>query len=126
MKKKILIVEDDGLLLNVLSKKLEAFGVEIFKASDGKAGYDMILREHPSVVLLDLMLPEMDGFQVLEAIRKYPDKEVAETKVIVLSNLWSAKDILGAKALKIEEYYVKNSADLDEVCRRAMALASQI
>ncbi len=126
MKKKILIVEDDGLLLNVLSKKLEAFGVEIFKASDGKAGYDMILREHPHVVLLDLMLPEMDGFQVLEAIRKYPDKEVAETKVMVLSNLWSAKDILGAKALKIEEYYVKNSADLDEVCRRAMAIASQI
>lgn len=126
MKKKILIVEDDGLLLNVLSKKLEAFGVEIFKASDGKAGYDMILREHPHVVLLDLMLPEMDGFQVLEAIRKYPDKEVAETKVMVLSNLWSAKDILGAKALKIEEYYVKNSADLDEVCRRAIAIASQI
>jgi DNA-binding response OmpR family regulator len=126
MKKKILILEDDGLLQNVLAKKLEAFGTEVFRSGDGKEGYDMILREHPHVVLLDLMLPNMDGFQVLEAIRKYPDKEVSETKVIVLSNLWSARDILGAKALKIEEYYVKNSADLDEVCKRTMALASQV
>ena len=125
MKKKALIVEDDGLLQNVLAKKMEFLGMEVLRANDGQAGYDLILREHPHIVLLDLMLPQMDGFQVLEAIRKYPDQEVAATKVIVLSNLWSAKDILGAKALKIEEYYVKNSADLDEVCRKALACAVQ-
>ncbi|MCL5008804.1 MAG: response regulator [Patescibacteria group bacterium] len=125
MKKKALIVEDDGLLQNVLAKKMEFLGMEVLRANDGQAGYDLILREHPHIVLLDLMLPQMDGFQVLEAIRKYPDQEVAATKVIVLSNLWSAKDILGAKALKIEEYYVKNSADLDEVCRKALACTVQ-
>lgn len=118
-------MEDDGLLQNVLAKKMEALGLDVLTAGDGETGYEMVLREHPSIVLLDLMLPKLDGFQVLEKIRKYPDKEVAETKVIILSNLWSAKDILGAKALKIEEYYVKNSSDLDEVCRKAFACTTK-
>ena len=125
MRKKALIMEDDGLLQNVLAKKMEALGLDVLTAGDGETGYEMVLREHPSIVLLDLMLPKLDGFQVLEKIRKYPDKEVAETKVIILSNLWSAKDILGAKALKIEEYYVKNSSDLDEVCRKAFACTTK-
>ncbi len=119
--KKILIVEDDGLLLNVLSDKFKSFNFQILKAQDGKQAVDLILKERPALVLLDLMVPKMDGFQILEHIRHYPDKTIANTKIIVLSNLWSAKDILSAKALKIEEYFVKTSTDLDQVCQKALA-----
>ncbi|MCX6797081.1 MAG: response regulator, partial [Candidatus Doudnabacteria bacterium] len=60
--KKILIVEDDGLLLNVLSDKFKSFNFQILKAQDGKQAVDLILKERPALVLLDLMVPKMDGF----------------------------------------------------------------
>ena len=118
---KVLVVEDDGLLQNVFYGKLTTLGFNVLKVSDGKKALEMIISEIPTLVLLDLMIPGMDGFQVLEHIRNYPDKHISEIKVIVLSNLYTAKDILSAKALKIEEYYVKTTADLDEICARVVA-----
>lgn len=117
---KVLVVEDDGLLQNVFYGKLKTLGFDVLKVGDGKKAVDLIISEKPAVVLLDLMVPGMDGFQVLEHIRNYPDKQISEIKVIVLSNLYTAKDILSAKALKIEEYYVKTTADLDEICARVV------
>ncbi len=117
---KVLVVEDDGLLQNVFYGKLKTLGFDVLKVSDGKKALDMIIAERPAVVLLDLMVPTMDGFQVLEHVRNYPDKQIADIKVIVLSNLYTAKDILSAKALKIEEYYVKTTADLDDICARVV------
>lgn len=118
---KILVVEDDGLLQNVFYGKLRTLGFDVLKVSDGNKALELILSEKPALVLLDLMIPGLDGFQVLEHIRNYPDKQISETKVIVLSNLYTAKDILSAKALKIEEYYVKTTADLDEICSRVVS-----
>lgn len=118
--KKILIVEDDGLLLNVLSDKFRGYNLEILKAQDGERAMDLIFKEKPTLILLDLMVPKLDGFQILEKMRNYPDKDIANIKVIVLSNLWSAKDILSAKALKIEEYFVKTSTDLNQVFNKVL------
>jgi len=119
--KRILIVEDDGLLLNVLADKFKGFNFKVLRAENGKKAIDLIFQEKPDLMILDLLIPVLDGFKVLEKIRSYPDKDISGIKVIVLSNLWSAKDILSARALKIEEYFVKSSTDLDQVCVKALA-----
>lgn len=116
--RKILIVEDDKDLLEIMFTRLVSSGFQVLKAEDGRKGLNAILLEHPDLVLLDIMLPEMNGFEVLESIRGNGDKEIADTKVIILSNLWSDKDILKAKALRIEEYFVKANTELSDVVKR--------
>lgn len=113
--KKILIVEDDdnlrGLLVGLFAKK----NYEVSEAEDGERAVELVLDKKPDVVLLDLLLPKLDGFHVLERIRKYPDRKIADTHVVILSNLWSDKDILQVKALKVDEYYVKANTEISEV-----------
>ena len=113
--KKVLVVEDDVDLLNVLTDRLGVSNYEVMTAKDGEQAVSLILDKKPDLILLDLLLPKLDGFQVLERIRRYPDNKISDIKVIVLSNLWSDKDILRAQALKIDEYYVKANTNLDEV-----------
>lgn len=114
--KRILVVEDDLALQGVLFDRLKSERFyEVFKASDGEEAVTIIVEKKPELILLDLLLPKMDGFKVLETLRQHPDKEISESKVIVLSNLWSNKDILRAQALKIEEYYVKANTNLEDV-----------
>ena len=76
----------------------------------------------PDLILLDLLLPKLDGFKVLERLRHYPKAEIAEIKVVVLSNLWSNKDILRAQALKIDEYYVKANTNIKDVFEKIKVL----
>jgi len=82
--KRIAIVEDNPDARRLLRRVLQARGeYQIFEASGGREGIDLVRRERPDLVLLDLMMPEVDGFQVLEAIKA--DKELADTRVIVIT-----------------------------------------
>lgn len=105
--KKILVSEDDLTMREIVVSKLSSSGYQVLEAGNGKDALDIIKKEHPSLVLLDLMMPEMDGFGVLENLRKDPDPAIAQTKVIILSNLWSKDDIERTKKLSIEEFMVK-------------------
>jgi CheY-like chemotaxis protein len=116
--KKVLMVEDDVAMREIVVHKLSTAGFEVKEAEDGKQGIDLVTQEKPDIVLLDLMLPEVDGFQVLEAIRKNPDKQIADTPVIILSNLWSNKDILKTKALKVQAYMVKAYFTTEEIMKK--------
>ncbi len=123
--KKILVVEDDSDLRHILVGRLKknlSYGV--LEAGDGEEAVNVILDQKPGLVLLDLLLPKLDGFEVLAKIRGYPDPGIAETKVIVLSNLYSNKDILRAQALKVDEYYVKANTDLTDVISKVKAIMS--
>jgi DNA-binding response OmpR family regulator len=111
----VVVVEDDPAMREIVAHKLITNGFEIKQAEDGKKGLDMIISEKPSLVLLDLMLPEMDGFQVLEAIRKSQDQMLASLPVIILSNLWSNQDILRAKTLFVQAYLVKAYFTPDQI-----------
>lgn len=122
--KKILIVEDDKELGKNLADKLAPSNCFVLHAFDGEMAVELIVDERPDVILLDLLLPKLDGFKVLERLRNYPDKALADIKVVVLSNLWSDKDILRAKALKIEEYYVKSNTNLDDVAQKIKQIIS--
>jgi CheY-like chemotaxis protein len=104
---KILVVEDDITMREIVVSKLTSFGYKVSEADDGQKAIDIWTKERPDLVLLDLMLPHVDGFGVLETMRKNPDTVLANTKVIILSNLWSKDDIERTKKLSIEEFMVK-------------------
>ncbi len=113
-RKKLLIVEDDSALRDSVRDRL-SLEYEIYEAEDGEQAVSMCLDYRPDVILLDLLLPKLDGIKVLERIRSYPDPEIAKTHVVVLSNLWSQKDILQVEGLKVDQYFVKPHTKLDDV-----------
>ncbi len=113
--KKILIIEDDIAMRDIVAHKLLSHGFEVKQAQDGKEGLEMIANEKPDLILLDLMLPEVDGFKVLETMRKNTDPVIAKIPVIILSNLWSNKDILRTKDLQVEAYMVKAYFTTEEI-----------
>ncbi|OGE73798.1 MAG: hypothetical protein A3I07_02220 [Candidatus Doudnabacteria bacterium RIFCSPLOWO2_02_FULL_42_9] len=111
--KKILVVEDDITMREIVEHKLTTSGFTVVTADNGPTAIELWKKEKPDLVLLDLMLPEMDGFQILETIRK--DPETAETPVIVLSNLFSKEDVQKAKGLKIDEFMIKAYYTTEEI-----------
>ena len=121
-RKKILIVEDDDQLRSSLADGLALYGYVVLEASDGEKAVQITVDSTPDLILLDLLLPKLDGFKVLERVRHYPKTDIAETKVVILSNLWSNKDILRAQALKIDEYYVKANTELKDVFQKVHSL----
>jgi len=104
---KILVVEDEAMMREIVARKLLSKGFNVLTASAGKEALATWLKEKPDLVLLDLILPEMDGFTILKNVREQKDSKIANTPVIVLSNLWSNEDILKAENLKIQGYLVK-------------------
>lgn len=105
--KKILVAEDEITMREIVVAKLSNSGYKVLEADNGKTAVEVITKEKPDLVLLDLMMPQMDGFGVLEAIRQNKDPKIANTKVIILSNLWSKDDIERTKKLNIQEFMVK-------------------
>jgi CheY-like chemotaxis protein len=112
---KILVVEDDSAMREIVVHKLSTHGFEITEAEDGKKAIELVPQVKPDLILLDLLLPEVNGFQVLEAVRKNPDEKIAKTPIIVLSNLWSNKDILQTEALQVDAYMVKAYFTTEEI-----------
>lgn len=114
----VLVVEDDVKLRDILKMMCEKQGWEVQVAGNGQEAFDQAKKHGPSVVLLDLLMPVLDGFGFLKLLRGYSEKDVAETPVVVLSNLYTNEDILEATSLKIEAYFVKANTSLDEVIKR--------
>lgn len=123
--KKILVVEDDITMREIIVAKLSSFGYKVVEADDGKKAMETWTREKPDLVLLDLMLPEMDGFSVLEKMRKSSDTQLANTKVIILSNLWSKEDIERTKKLSIEEFMVKAYHTTEDILEEVKKVLSK-
>ncbi|OGY42216.1 MAG: hypothetical protein A2Y67_01725 [Candidatus Buchananbacteria bacterium RBG_13_39_9] len=90
-KTKILLIEDDSFLVEMYTTKFELEGFAVVAAEDGKKGLDMIKSENPDIILLDILMPKMDGFAVLDAMKK--DKEMADIPVVLLTNLGQKDDV---------------------------------
>lgn len=106
----------------IVSHKLELHGFEVIQAEDGRVGLELFEQKKPDLVLLDLMLPEVDGFAVLESIRKNPDSKLQKIPVIILSNVWNDKDILKVKELGISDYMVKAYYTTEEIYQTVVAI----
>lgn len=122
--KKILVVEDDPAMREIVTHKLTTHGFEVVQAENGTKGITYAASEKPDLILLDLLLPEVDGFGVLQFIRKNPDPKIAKVPVIILSNLWSDKDILRTEALHIQAYMVKAYFTTEEILNKINEILS--
>jgi len=110
---KILIVEDERDMREILKGMVESAGHKVITAADGKQGLDLAIKQKPDLILLDIVLPKMSGFEVLEKI-KY-DPATHETPVIILSNLGQEKEVARGKALGAVDYLVKTSVHLTDI-----------
>jgi len=105
MAKTILIVEDDKFLRELITQKLIKEGYEISEAIDGEEGIKKIKEEKPDLVLLDLILPGIDGFEVLSKMKE--DPALAQIPVIILSNLGQKEDVERGLKLGAVDYLIK-------------------
>lgn len=110
---KVLLVEDDLSLMKIYSNKLRISGFDVSVATTGDEGFRKAQVELPQIILLDLILPGMDGFLVLEELKKNPVTE--GIPVVILSNLGQQTDIERGKRLGAVDYLVKSDVSLIDV-----------
>jgi DNA-binding response OmpR family regulator len=113
---KLVIVEDEEALLGVLSEKMRKAGFEVLVARDGEEGMRVIEKSNPDLVLLDLILPKKDGFEVLLELKARQDLKMIP--VIVLSNLDEDENLKKALRMGAEDYIVKTQHTVNEVVEK--------
>ena len=105
MAKKILIVEDDIMISSMYKIKLEQAGFEVFVADDGARGLEMAVEKKPDIILLDVILPQMDGFSLLQELKI--NKHFKNTPIIMLTNLGTSEDKEKGASYGASDYLVK-------------------
>lgn len=118
-KLKALIVEDDVFMVELLAREFQNSGFETTVATCGSEAVEKFRQAKPDIVILDLLLPDSHGADVLRNIRR--EEGGPEVKVIVLSNVGDVKDIEEAKRLGVTNYLVKANTALPEVVEKAQA-----
>jgi len=113
MAKKILIVEDEEILIDLLQRKLTNEGYEILVARDGEEGLKIMQEINPDLVLLDIVMPKMGGFEVMEEMAK--DSELKKIPIIVISNSGQPVEIDRAQELGAKDWLIKAEFDPQEV-----------
>lgn len=117
---KILIVEDDISLRDVYSARLEAEGYQIVVAANGEEALATAVRERPDLILLDVMMPKISGFDVLDIIRT--TAEIAHTRVIMMTALSAPEDKERGEKLGVDKYLVKSQVTLEEMIENIKAV----
>ena len=112
---KLLWVEDDKLIGKILSKKLVAAGFDLVQAKNGAEALLSLKNRLPDIIMLDLVMPGMDGFTFLQEIKK--DHALAKVPLVVLSNLSKQSDKDRAQILGVNLFLVKATVSLDKICR---------
>lgn len=117
--KKILIVEDEVSLSNLLKEKFEEAGFNAETALDGRAGFDAALAKHPDLILLDIVMPRMDGIEFLRKL--HVDAWGKTAKVILLTNLSNVEKIAEATELGAQDYLVKSDWKVQDIIEKVKA-----
>jgi DNA-binding response OmpR family regulator len=112
-KKTILIVEDDSMLRNILVEKLTKENFIVLEGKDGEEGLAQALKHHPDLILLDVLMPKMDGVTMLKKLRE--DKKSVATPVILLTNVGYGSQIDEALRHGVQDFMVKTNWKLDDV-----------
>ncbi len=114
--KKILLVEDDQALASVYITRLQAEGFEVRHVPNGEDALSNTLEYKPDLILLDVMMPKISGFDVLDILRNTPD--TANVRIIMLTALSQESDIEKAKNLGVDDYLVKSQVVIADVVER--------
>ena len=107
MKQKILLIEDDEEIREIYKLKFELSDYDIATVSDGALALSKIKEELPNIILLDILLPNKDGFEILKGIKSNQDDKIKSIPVIMLTNLSNEQDIEEALKLGAEGYIIK-------------------
>lgn len=121
MIEKILVVEDDKFLRELISQKLSREGYTVIEAVDGEKGIESIKENVPGLVLLDLILPGIDGFEVLAKMKADPN--LANIPVIILSNLGQKDDIEKGMEMGATDYLIKAHFTPGEIIQKIQSIA---
>jgi len=114
--KKILLIEDEATLQKALNEVLVGEGYQVLLATDGQKGLELVQEEKPDLILLDIILPKMDGFEVLKKVKK--DDAISQIPIIILTNLSDVNDIQKALDLGATTYLVKADFHLEDVLKK--------
>ena len=115
-KKKILLVEDDMALSAVYRSRLEIEGFDVREANNGEDALSATVEYRPDLILLDVMMPKISGFDVLDILRNTP--ETANVRIIMLTALSQPKDKEHAESLGVDDYLVKSQVVIGDVVAR--------
>lgn len=115
-KRKILLVEDDTALASVYRSRLELEGFDVCEANNGEDALSLAVSEHPDLILLDVMMPKISGFDVLDILRNTP--ETTNIRVIMLTALSQPKDKERAEQFGVDDYLVKSQVVIGDVVER--------
>jgi len=113
MAKKILLIEDEEIMLNLLQRKLTQENYEVLIARDGQEGLEVMEKELPDLVLLDIIMPKKGGFEVMEEMGKIP--KLKNIPVIIVSNSGQPVELDRAGKLGAKDWLIKTEFDPQEV-----------
>ena len=116
----VLVIEDDKFLRELLVRKLSSEGFDVQNAIDAQAAFAILAERKPNIILLDLILPGVDGFEILTRIKA--DQKIASVPVIILSNLGQKEDLEKAMALGAKDFMVKANFTLDEIVAKVRGI----
>jgi len=114
--KKILLIEDEEIIISLLQRKLKGEGYEVIVAKHGKEGLEKMKSEKPDLILLDIVIPVMDGFEVLEEMNK--STELKKIPVVIISNSGEPVELDRVKKLGVKDWLIKTEFDPQEVLEK--------
>lgn len=119
-KPRVLFIEDDLTLSSLFTVRMEAEGFEVYQAHDGDTALQVAKEFHPDLVLCDLMMPNLSGYDVIDIMRN--TNETANAKIVVISALSQPEDIEKAMKLGADDYIVKSQVVIDDIMDRLRKL----
>ncbi len=122
--RRVLVIEDDKFLRELFIRKLFSSGFAVKNAIDAKGAFECLENWKPDIILLDLILPDVDGFEILARLKK--DERFTKIPVIILSNLGEQKDIDRAMSLGAQEYMIKVNFNLEEIVEHVQRILDTI
>ena len=120
----ILIIEDEEPLLYALLDKFSTEGFTVISAKNGSEGLKLALQKHPDLILLDILMPEMDGMETLNELRK--DEWGKDVPVIMLTNLNDSYNVSQGMELKVNHYWVKSDWNINDLASEVKAELARI
>jgi DNA-binding response OmpR family regulator len=120
--KTILLVEDDQFLSVLMKNRLQQEGFEVFSTGNGEEALRVLETTRPDLILMDIILPNKSGFEIMEAIVANPQHSMVP--VMIISNLGQPSDIARGKELGAVDYFVKAQTPIDELINRVKKFLS--
>ena len=121
--KTILLIEDEPLLANLLKQRLEKENFKVIHVLDGEEGLRTLKSLHPDLILLDIILPKLSGFEVMERLKN--DPTFGESPIVIISNLGQESDLERGRVLGAIGYFVKAKTSIEDLIKKVKSFLSK-